>query len=149
MFFNKTSVFYSLSLWMFHIFLYKWIFSNLKAQKLPRGIFSFIKSYTQMFMTRISLKINESKNNRVPDTYIHDNYGMLWSLWRLYRIQFNAKSTRRQKASFPKESVENVDLYKPVLNKIITTRLIREIEFRSSFNDIPFFSVVLPTCSLA
>ena len=54
-------------------------------------------------------------------------------------IQRNAKSARRQKASFPKESVENVDLYKPVLNKIITTRLIREIEFRSSFNDIPFF----------
>ena len=54
-------------------------------------------------------------------------------------IQRNAKSARRQKASFPKESVENVDLYKPVLNKIITTRLIREIEFCSSFNDIPFF----------
>ena len=64
-------------------------------------------------------------------------------------IQRNAKSARRQKASFPKESVENVDLYKPILNKIITTRLIREIEFRSSFNDIPFFSAVLPTCSLA
>ena len=40
-------------------------------------MFSFIKSYTQMFMMGISLKINESKNNRVPDTYIHDNYGML------------------------------------------------------------------------
>ena len=27
----------------------------------------------------------------------------------------------RQKASFPKESVENADLYNPVLNKIMTT----------------------------
>ena len=104
MFFNKTSVFYSLSLWMFHIFLYKWIFSNFKAQKLPRGMFSFIKSYTQMFMTRLFKEINENQNNRVPDTYIHDNYGMLWSLWRLYRIQFNAtqKAQEDKKLVFQK-----------------------------------------------
>ena len=35
---------------MFHILLYKWNFSNIKAQKLPRGMLSFIKIYTQMFM---------------------------------------------------------------------------------------------------
>ena len=40
-------------------------------------MFSFIKSYTQMFMTRLFKEINENQNNRVPDTYIHDNYGML------------------------------------------------------------------------
>ena len=40
------SIFYSLRLWMFHILLYKSNFSDLKAQKLPRGMFSFIKSYT-------------------------------------------------------------------------------------------------------
>ena len=33
----------------------------------------------------------------------------------------NAKSTERQKTSFPEESVENVGFYKPVFNKIIAT----------------------------
>ena len=33
----------------------------------------------------------------------------------------NAKGLERQKTSFPKESVEKVYSYKPVLNKIITT----------------------------
>ena len=32
----------------------------------------------------------------------------------------NAKTAERQKPSFPKESVENADLYKPVLSKIMT-----------------------------
>ena len=97
MFFNKTSVFYSLSLWMFHIFLYKWIFSNLKAQKLPRGMFSFIKSYTQMFMTRISFKeINENKNNRVPDTYI---YMIITECYEVYEgyIEFNSTQHKKHK----------------------------------------------------
>ena len=31
------------------------------------------------------------------------------------------KAQKDKKTSFPKESVENVDLYKPVLNKIMTT----------------------------
>ena len=34
----------------------------------------------------------------------------------------NTKSAERQKTSFPKEQVENTDLYKPVLNKIMTTQ---------------------------
>ena len=46
---------------------------------------------------------------------------ILKSLCRLHGIRHNAKSAERQKTSFPKESVENVDLYKPVLNKIMTT----------------------------
>ena len=33
----------------------------------------------------------------------------------------NTKSQERQKTSLPKEWVENVDLYKPMLNKIMTT----------------------------
>ena len=33
----------------------------------------------------------------------------------------NTKSSERQKTSFPKESVENVDPYQLVLNKIMTT----------------------------
>ena len=32
------------------------------------------------------------------------------------------KAQKYKKTSFPKESVENADLYKPVLNKIMTTR---------------------------
>ena len=32
------------------------------------------------------------------------------------------KSTERQKNSLPKEQVENTDLHKPVLNKIMTTQ---------------------------
>ena len=34
--------------------------------------------------------------------------------------QKSQKSTERQKTNFPKESVENADMYKPVLNKIMT-----------------------------
>ena len=30
------------------------------------------------------------------------------------------QNTERQKPSFPKEQVENTDLYKPVMNKIMT-----------------------------
>ena len=33
----------------------------------------------------------------------------------------NRKSAERQKTSFPKEQIENTDLYKPVLNKIMAT----------------------------
>ena len=33
----------------------------------------------------------------------------------------NTKRAERKKTSFPKEQVENTDLYKPVLNKIMTT----------------------------
>ena len=33
-------------------------------------------------------------------------------------VRHNAE---RQKANFPKESVENADLYKPALNEIMTT----------------------------
>ena len=32
------------------------------------------------------------------------------------------QNTERRKPTFPKELVENVDLHKPVLNKITTTR---------------------------
>ena len=42
------------------------------------------------------------------------------SNWKQSR-QKKTESTERQKDSFPKESVENTDLYKPVLNKIMTT----------------------------
>ena len=34
----------------------------------------------------------------------------------------NTESTKRRKSSFPKEIVENADLYKPVLNEIMTSQ---------------------------
>ena len=36
--------------------------------------------------------------------------------------EVNTKSAERQKTSFPKEQTENTGLYKPVLNKIVTTQ---------------------------
>ena len=53
---------------------------------------------------------------------------MLFSLLRLNRIQNleqtdkNIRNTERQKLGFPKEYIENTDLYNPVLKKIMTTR---------------------------
>ena len=47
------------------------------------------------------------------------------SLWRLRRIQNRQKTQKAQKdkkTSFPKEKVENWDLYKPVLNKVMTAQ---------------------------
>ena len=41
----------------------------------------------------------------------------------IQNIRFKTKNTERTEiriASFPKESVENADLHKPVLNKIMT-----------------------------
>ena len=40
----------------------------------------------------------------------------------LNSIRHNVKSAEKQKTSFPKESVENADLYKTILNKILTTQ---------------------------
>ena len=34
--------------------------------------------------------------------------------------QKTRENTERQEVSFPKEKVENIDLYKPVLNKIMS-----------------------------
>ena len=52
---------------------------------------------------------------------------MLKSLQSLHIIIFdveqaeNTKSSERQKTTFSKESIENVDFYIPVLNKTMTT----------------------------
>ena len=45
---------------------------------------------------------------------------MLQTLSRLYQMIHNTKGAERQNTSFPKELIENADLYKPVLNKIMT-----------------------------
>ena len=38
----------------------------------------------------------------------------------LNSFRHNAKSVEKHKTSFPNKSAENAELYKPVLNKIIT-----------------------------
>ena len=50
---------------------------------------------------------------------------MLQNLWRLHQIRHITgrkpkKAQKDKKTSFPKESVENADLYKPILNKLMT-----------------------------
>ena len=59
------SIFYSFSLWIFHISFINENFKNSNAQKLSRGIF-FIKNYIIKFL------ISENKN-RTPDTYFYIN----------------------------------------------------------------------------
>ena len=65
--------------------------------------------------------------HRVPDTYYinndctNDRKYMKITLNSTQKRQKNTKSAGRQKTSFPKEKVENADLYKPVLNKIMST----------------------------
>ena len=47
------------------------------------------------------------------------------------------KNFERKKNGSPKEQVENTDLYKPVLNKIMTTQEQCVKQFLSSFKSIP------------
>ena len=94
---------------------------NSEAQKLPRGMF-FIKNCTQIFMTDILqiVLISDNKNTE----YVTPTQ-WLCKCFKFYEdyIEFdteqaeNTKREERQKASFPKGSVENADFYTPVLNK--------------------------------
>ena len=69
--------------------------------------------------------IKWEQKHRVSDTCINIDYyamQMLSSLWRLHWIQIDTTQKRvtKRKNRFQKESVENADFYKPVLNKIMT-----------------------------
>ena len=44
-----------------------------------------------------------------------------YKVYEDYRDRFKIEQAERQKTSFPKECVENAELYKPVINKIMTT----------------------------
>ena len=58
----------------------------------------------------------------MPDTYYtNDDFADVINLWRLHQIWHKVESAERQKNSFPRESAENADLLKPVLNKVMTT----------------------------
>ena len=88
-------------------------------------MFSFIKSYTQIFMTPcLFLEISENKNTE----YLILILIMQCKCQKIYQgyiefnsTQHNTESAERQKTSFTKESVEHAGLYKSVLKKIITT----------------------------
>ena len=76
----------------------------------------------QMLMKRyLFLEIRE-KRNRVPDTcYINNDRANVITFMYVSSNWHDAKNAEIQTTSFSKESVENADLYKPVLNKIMTT----------------------------
>ena len=50
------------------------------------------------------------------------NYIAVIPIQNIWHKTKNTETTERRKTSFQKEIVENVDLYKPVLNNILTTQ---------------------------
>ena len=76
-----------------------------------------IKIYNQVFMTR-------KQKHRVPDTYyVNNDYKSLRRLAGKFKTSKKHKKRRKtKKNSFPKEQIENTELHKPVLNKIMTTQ---------------------------
>ena len=53
---------------------------------------------------------------------VYDAISLFKNKWeQKHNTWYNARRAEIQKTSFPKESVENADLYKPILNKIMTT----------------------------
>ena len=86
-------------------------------------MFSFVKNYTQMSMTwYLFLEIGENKNtDYLNKEWLCDVNVIKFIKVTSNSIRQNAKSIEKQKTNFPKESVKNTDLYKPVFNKIITT----------------------------
>ena len=53
--------------------------------------------------------------------YVNNDHGNVIKFMKITSNLHNTKSVEPPKTSFPKKSVENADLYKPVLNKIMTT----------------------------
>ena len=112
---------------MFHIFLYKWKFLNSKIQNLSRGMFLWraLLNFYDAFCLNKFFQISENKNTEHLAThyYVNNDYAMLKSLQSLHIIVFdveqaeNTKSSERQKTTFSKESIENVDFHISVLNK--------------------------------
>ena len=51
-----------------------------------------------------------------------------------FNVLIQKKAQKDKKTSFLKETVENADLHKAVLNNNDHTRILRLIRFRSSFN---------------
>ena len=81
----------------------------------------FIKSCARSFMTRIYFYklflINKIKNTE----YLNNDYTNVTKFTKIQHITGRKHKRRKTKNSFPKNLVENPDLYKPVLNKIMTS----------------------------
>ena len=63
------------------------------------------------------------QKHKAPGTYyyVNNDYAMLKSLHRIRHRTGRKQKAQKDQNSFPKESVENADLSKPALNKIMTT----------------------------
>ena len=102
---------------MFHIFLY---------QKLSGGM-CFIQSFLQMCLysniyDAISHFRKSENKNTVPDTcYIINDRAIVIKFMNVRSNSTQCKKQKYKKLVSQKESLENADLYKPVLNKIMTT----------------------------
>ena len=83
----------------------------------------FIKSCTQSFITPRYrfyklLLINENKNKE----YLNNDYTHVTKFMKIRHItgRKHKKAQKDKRTTFPKESVENPDMFKSVLNKIMT-----------------------------
>ena len=125
--------------WLFHTFLYKWVFFRKNTQNLSESMFllniifknslAFIKGE---FLYKVRTKLHNKITCKIA---YHDNTYfnvLIQSIW--FKTK-NTESIERRKISFPKETVENADLHKAVLNKTMTTQeKCVKIRIRSSFN---------------
>ena len=72
------------------------IFQTSKLKKLPRGMFSFIKNYTQMFMTRYSfLEVSENKSTEY--LILIETMIMQCKCYKIYEGYIEFNSTQRKK----------------------------------------------------
>ena len=81
-------------------------------------MFSLLKAALKCLWPVFLFIIKWQQKHWVPETYYINND---YAIQSLHQIRHNAKSSERQKTSFPKESVENAGLHKPVLKKVMTT----------------------------
>ena len=88
----------------------------------------FIKSFLQLYLhsnvcDMTSLFRNKwEQKHRVPDTYyVNKDCEDVIKFMKVTSNLTQCKKRRNTKTRLPKETVENADLYKPALNKIMTT----------------------------
>ena len=83
---------------------YKWNFTNLKAQKISRGLF-LIESCTQLFMILTSC----FSKDRLPDTDINKDYSNNIKFMKITSNSTNNRQERQKEQndeSFPKKFFE-------------------------------------------
>ena len=75
--------------------------------------------YSNVFDAISLVRNKREQKHRVPDIYYINNDHA--NAIKFMKAISNLTQCKNRRKSFPKESVENADLYKPVLNKIMTT----------------------------